>query len=347
MYKVGDRVKFLNDPGGGIITRIIGNEAYVQVEDGFEIPTLISNLIPDREWDAYSSSDRQTFKDTNSPEIPKIERRSVEVYEAQKVNVVEFANELKIFLAFVIEDQYSKSTLNKVSIYLINEGNYFFYYTLSAEIFQKRLNLGHGLLEPQLMINIGTFQMQQLHEYSGINVDILPFNTKSYKACPLIDLLLTWEEINIGSLTTYGNNDYFDQPARIIDIVELFELKKKITQLQKENIPIPKQEIKEKKIPIKDIEEVDLHIDKIVSNDQLMQLTASQILEIQIDRFTIALESALKSHIKRIVFIHGVGNGKLRYEIQKILRRKYPHLNFQDASFAEYGYGATMVILRK
>jgi hypothetical protein len=48
---------------------------------------------------------------------------------------------------------------------------------------------------------------------------------------------------------------------------------------------------------------------------------------------------------RKIVFIHGVGNGKLKLEIRRSLDRDYPQLKYQDASFQEYGYGATMVIL--
>ena len=48
---------------------------------------------------------------------------------------------------------------------------------------------------------------------------------------------------------------------------------------------------------------------------------------------------------KKIVFIHGVGNGVLKNEIRKALEKKYKWHTFQDASFKEYGYGATMVIV--
>jgi dsDNA-specific endonuclease/ATPase MutS2 len=63
-------------------------------------------------------------------------------------------------------------------------------------------------------------------------------------------------------------------------------------------------------------------------------------------RFTIALDGAVRSKTKKIVFIHGIGNGKLKYEIRKTLDSKYSRLKYQDASFKEYGYGATMVILK-
>ncbi len=47
-----------------------------------------------------------------------------------------------------------------------------------------------------------------------------------------------------------------------------------------------------------------------------------------------------------MVFIHGVGNGKLKYEIHKLLDTRFAGLKYQDASFKEYGFGATLVYLK-
>jgi hypothetical protein len=44
--KVGDKVKFLNASGGGIIAKVIDSRMVsIMIEDGFEIPTMISELI--------------------------------------------------------------------------------------------------------------------------------------------------------------------------------------------------------------------------------------------------------------------------------------------------------------
>jgi len=43
--KVGDKVKFLNDVGGGVITRIKQQTVYVESSDGFEIPSVETELI--------------------------------------------------------------------------------------------------------------------------------------------------------------------------------------------------------------------------------------------------------------------------------------------------------------
>lgn len=44
MAKIGDTVRFLNTVGGGRITRIEGQIAYVD-EDGFETPVLLREIV--------------------------------------------------------------------------------------------------------------------------------------------------------------------------------------------------------------------------------------------------------------------------------------------------------------
>ena len=49
---------------------------------------------------------------------------------------------------------------------------------------------------------------------------------------------------------------------------------------------------------------------------------------------------------QKIIFIHGKGEGVLRQAIIHELNYKYKHFQYQDASFQEYGYGATQVTIR-
>jgi len=94
-----------------------------------------------------------------------------------------------------------------------------------------------------------------------------------------------------------------------------------------------------------DEEVVDLHITELLDNSE--GLSNREILGIQMDKVESEMNAAIKSHVKRIVFIHGVGQGVLKQEVASLLKRKFKKYYFQDASFKEYGYGATMVILRK
>ena len=49
---------------------------------------------------------------------------------------------------------------------------------------------------------------------------------------------------------------------------------------------------------------------------------------------------------QKIVFIHGKGDGVLRKAILQELKYKYKNYQSQDASFREYGFGATMVTIK-
>jgi dsDNA-specific endonuclease/ATPase MutS2 len=103
----------------------------------------------------------------------------------------------------------------------------------------------------------------------------------------------------------------------------------------------PKKE--KKKVP--GIVEVNLHIEELI--EKTSGLSNHEILQIQMDKFHSEMKSAIENRVMRIVFIHGVGNGVLKQEIHKKLKSTYAKYFFQDASFQEYGYGATMVILRR
>ncbi len=89
--------------------------------------------------------------------------------------------------------------------------------------------------------------------------------------------------------------------------------------------------------------EIDLHMDD--QDLQKSQFSLSGILALQMSRFHSALDEAISKKCRKLVIIHGVGQGTLKMQIRKELQEKYPEFLFQDASFREYGFGATMVHL--
>lgn len=88
--------------------------------------------------------------------------------------------------------------------------------------------------------------------------------------------------------------------------------------------------------------EVDLHIENIVTSTR--GLSDFQLLNLQLDAARSQLEFAIKKHIKRVIFIHGIGRGVLRAELETLLRR-YENVEFYDANFQQYGRGATEVYI--
>lgn len=87
--------------------------------------------------------------------------------------------------------------------------------------------------------------------------------------------------------------------------------------------------------------EVDLHVEKLIKSTKGMD--NYDILSLQMDTARRKLEYCIQKRIGKIVFIHGVGEGVLKSELQFLLGR-YP-VTFQDASYQKYGMGATEVYI--
>jgi dsDNA-specific endonuclease/ATPase MutS2 len=104
------------------------------------------------------------------------------------------------------------------------------------------------------------------------------------------------------------------------------------------------QPIAPKKATAPELIEIDLHIHQLL--DDTRGLSNHEMLEIQMGKFRNEMETAIANGTQRIVFIHGIGNGTLKQEILRELGSKYKKYYFQEASFKEYGFGATMVILK-
>jgi len=87
--------------------------------------------------------------------------------------------------------------------------------------------------------------------------------------------------------------------------------------------------------------EVDLHI-----KGSSGQSSDYHAIEIQILKFRGELDRAIRENEIEIVFIHGVGSGKLKAMIRKILSERYPGCSAYDGSFKKYGIdGATHVVI--
>ncbi|SEC90418.1 hypothetical protein SAMN04489761_3921 [Tenacibaculum sp. MAR_2009_124] len=87
--------------------------------------------------------------------------------------------------------------------------------------------------------------------------------------------------------------------------------------------------------------EVDLHIEKLLKSTKGMD--TYDILSYQIDIARNKIEYCIQKRISKIVFIHGVGEGVLKSELNFLLNN-YP-VKYYDASYQKYGLGATEVYI--
>jgi DNA-nicking Smr family endonuclease len=109
-----------------------------------------------------------------------------------------------------------------------------------------------------------------------------------------------------------------------------------------------KEQIKKRQVKTKAKEryeptmEVDLHINQLVNSSKGM--SNYDMLTLQLNTAKRQLEFAISKRIQKIVFIHGVGEGVLKVELEYLFAR-YNNVKFYDANYQKYGLGATEVYI--
>lgn len=122
--------------------------------------------------------------------------------------------------------------------------------------------------------------------------------------------------------------------SKYIDIGHDALIEKETSSIKRQS----KKNVKLKNIPPM---EVDLHINQLVKSTKNM--SNYDMLTLQVETAKRQLEFAISKRIPRVVFIHGVGEGVLKKELEYLLRRY--NLEVSDASFQKYGFGATEVYI--
>ena len=111
--------------------------------------------------------------------------------------------------------------------------------------------------------------------------------------------------------------------------------------IKQKELPLKKRSLKrkpkERHLPTM---EIDLHIHKLIDSEKHM--TSYDKLTLQLDTAKRQLEFAIRKRIQKLVFIHGVGEGVLKMELETLFRR-YDNVKYYAADLQKYGHGATEV----
>ena len=349
--KIGDKVRFLNSVGGGVVRGFQGkDQVLVEDEDGFEVPVFI------RECVVVGNGDMQVHS-SNRPKVQvPLEEPMVQHVEPQegKVQEMKEGERLNVFLAYLPVDPKSFQQCG-YEAYFVNDSNYYLlfnYMNRSNNSWTSRYN---GLIEPNTKIFLEEFSKNELNDLERVCVQMIAFKKdKPYSLKNAISVELRLDTVKFYKLHCFMENDYFDEDALLYPIVRndlpekeilvsAVELKEAMQQKIREERRIP-QQIVHKKATNDAILEVDLHISELLDNTN--GLSNADMLTYQLDKFHEVLKQYASKKGQKIVFIHGKGEGVLRKAIEKELNTRYKQYYHQDASFREYGYGATMVTIK-
>ena len=324
--KPGDRVAFLNHEGGGQVLSIIDDHnLMLELDEGFEVPVNRKEVVKVRDFTKGNATEAPAPEAEKSPD--QSPHSSSEPYGT--------------FLAF---DQ-SKSETN-LSLYLINHTPYTLYFQVYEKPGEQAYKgLSHGQLSPFGYQLLNRYQTNHFASWPLIVVqglyfaeatDVLPepfvyqFQTKAkafFKAVRTAPVLASPAHLF-----------QVDQPETGLKTEGL----EKLSLLDEGNAEI---EAFGEPVIHADLDQppevVDLHIDRLVPDYKQMERQA--ILEYQLSYFEKMLDKAITHKYKRIIFIHGVGNGVLRERVHRKLKQNQAVRSYKEADNQRYGYGATEV----
>jgi hypothetical protein len=349
--RIGDKIRFLDAVGGGIVRRFNGkDQVWVEDEDGFETPVLIRECIVVGEGDTFvpKSLPKRPAETPKAPPAPKPEPKrapAVETPEGERLNV---------YLAYLPIDPKAILQQSGYEAYFVNDSNYYLSYNYMNRRNNSWYSRSSGTVEPNMRVFLEEFGKEELGDLERLCIQLIAFKKdKPYMLKNAVSVELRMDTVKFYKQHCFVGNDFFDEDALIFPIVrndlpekELIVsaagLQEAIQQKIRADHPIFRPAAKQKQE--NPAVEVDLHINRLL--DDTSGMNNADMLNYQLDKFRETLASYAGRKGQKIVFIHGKGGGVLRKAIEQELKIRYKNCYFQDASFREYGFGATMITIK-
>lgn len=351
--KIGDKVRFLSEIGGGRIAGFQNKDiVLVEDEDGFQVPMRANEVVVIGEENYDTQHVVEVKQQKQKPEREEQEPANRPITFHVMPEERKGGELLSAYLAFVPIDV-KELTNTRFEAYFINDSNYYMRFIyLSSENNSWHLR-ATAEVEPNTKLYIEEFGREILNKLERLAIQILPYKReKNFLYKPAIDVQLRLDAVKFYKLHTFQENDFFEQPALIYTLIEDDKPTKPLfvnAQQLKDNMFNKPTEPTSRPLVSPARKEggpliVDLHANEILETTSGM--SASDILNYQLDVFRKTLQEHAKKKGTNIVFIHGKGEGVLRQALINDLRYRFKSYTYQDASFQEYGYGATLVTIR-
>lgn len=384
--KIGDKVRFLFDVGGGTVAAIKGNIVMVEDADGFQIPTPINELVVEAEEQNYSTASMVAAmqRDRKKQDSLKSDGRSMRSILNDGMDEVEAelaadvrrqeddpamkdisfrkpaeerkgGNKLSAYLAFVPVDV-KQVTNTQFETYLVNDSNYYLQYVYMSAENNNWILRASGVLEPNTKEYIEEFSQRDVNALGRVCIQMHAFKKdKPFTLKKPVSVAMRIDQVKFYKLHVFQPNDFFEQPALLYTIIEddkparsididANSLKQEMYATADDKERLTQLSTRTPRKGLEEAEVIDLHAEKLLDNTGGM--SSADILNYQLDHFRRIMKEHRHEKGKKIIFIHGKGEGVLRHAIIHELVYRYRPCTYQDASFQEYGYGATQVTIK-
>lgn len=355
-FQVGDKVNFLNSTGGGTVKKIIDTRMVeVTIEDGFDIPVLMSDLV----LDYRSQQDRrQQVVDNAQKEIQQkqiIEEKEND--DARKSALRRFgrnAEEEGMYLAFVPQDQQWLLT-GLLDVVLVNNTPADALYSFNIKEEGKYISVDYGSIAPHSKVVIESISREDIEYWCEGYIQVILSQEEADFIYRPLHAPFSFRSSRFFKDGSYMESGVLGEKAVMIKLTSLLALKETETDLAKmmkdgDKKTVTAQKLVKEKAAIDRHQTapgeaiVDLHIGELVDN--ILGMSSNDMFRTQMNYFKKMLESAITNEYNKVTFIHGVGNGVLKNAIIEELKH-YDNTSNRMASIVKFGVGAIDVMIKE
>ena len=222
--KIGDKVRFLSEVGGGKVAGFQGkNIVLVEDEDGFQVPMRLTEVVVvgEENYDTRHVVEMRSEKrDVKSDEENEIEPADNPITFKAKPEERKGGDKLSVFMAFVPMNV-KELMETRFETYLVNDSNYYLRYTyLTAEgtAWQVR---AEGEIEPNTKEYIEEFGREDLNEFEHCCIQFIAYKRdKHFLLKSPVNADVRIDPVKFYKLHAFIENPFFEQPALIYTLIE-------------------------------------------------------------------------------------------------------------------------------
>ena len=132
---------------------------------------------------------------------------------------------LNVFLAFVPEDIKAVST-TPFEAYLVNDSNYYMYYTYSSAEGKSWTARSHGLIEPNTKLLLEEFEKSELNDRERVMVQLVAFkDNRAFTMKPAVSVEVRIDMVKFYKLHTFVYGHRYVKTVGIFHQHDVFPLK--------------------------------------------------------------------------------------------------------------------------
>jgi hypothetical protein len=305
-FKVGERVRFLRERQEGVVVRILSTSRIEILVDDFVEMEVDCSDVVRIHAKEAVFKREEEVKPVSSGPVPSTPDR-------EPILVI------------------NRNADRDYELWILNFPQRELYFTCFQKLHGKYKGVNAGGLEGKERRMFAKFTPHEFHMIQNLVLQVMQYPAERVKPFPLLTLDLDVKR------------DVLNVQAKVVPELGTegwdFLLEEKALRLHVEEAAPAWA-----KLPDTAPDVVDLHAEKLGIDP--IGLSSAEVLRLQLEHFERKLTEAHAAKAKQLVFIHGIGIGKLKKEIHDRLRNTSFVREFELADPLLYGNGATLVFLR-